>query len=73
MATVGIRKTTSVSTERKAIQICLVEHTLVLDQMMLPTHLMDIEHAQDPDRLLMYDLDDSVQLTSAAGEMLVEL
>lgn len=59
--------------ERKAIQICLVEHALVSDQMMLPTHLMDIEHARDPDRLLMYDLDDSVQLTSAAGEMLVEL
>ena len=72
MAPVGIRKTTTVSTERKAIQICLVEHTLVLDQMMLPTHLMDIEHAQDPDRLLMYD-HDSVQLTSAAGETLVEL
>jgi hypothetical protein len=34
---------------------------------------MDIEHAQDPDRLLMYDLDDSVQLTSTAEEMLVEL
>jgi hypothetical protein len=41
--------------ERKAIQICLVEHTLVSDQMMLSIHLMDIEHAQDPDRLLMYD------------------
>ena len=59
--------------ERKAIQICLVEHTLVSDQMMLPTHLMDIEHVQDLDKLLMYDLDDSVQLTSAAGEMHVEL
>ena len=73
MATVGIRKTTSVLMERKAIQICLVEHTLVSDQMRLPTHLMDIEHAQDQDRLLMYDLDDSVQFTSAAGETLVEL
>ena len=72
MAPVGIRKTTTVSTERKAIQICLVEHTLVLDQMKLPTHLMDIEHAQDPDMLSMYVQDDSVRLVSAAGDMLVE-
>jgi hypothetical protein len=41
--------------------------------MMLPTHLMDIEHAQDPDMLLMYDQDDSVRLVSAEEDMLVEL
>ena len=51
----------------------LLKHTPESDQMMLPTHLMDKEHAQDPDMLLMYDQDDSVQLVSAAGGMLVEL
>jgi hypothetical protein len=33
---------------------------------------MDKEHDRDPDMLLMYDLNDSVRLASAAGEMLVE-
>jgi hypothetical protein len=59
--------------EPQAMNKDLLKHTVELDQMMLPIYLMDIEHAQDQDMLLMYDLDDSVQLVSAAGEMLVEL
>jgi hypothetical protein len=50
----------------------LLKHTLVSNQMMLPTHLTDKEHAQDPDMLLMYDQDDSAQLVAAVEEMLIE-
>ena len=41
--------------------------------MMLPSHWMDKDHAQDSDMLLMYHQDDSVQLVTAPGDMLVEL
>lgn len=41
--------------------------------MMLHIHQMDKVRAQDPDALLTYDLDDSVQLVNAPGDMLVEL
>jgi hypothetical protein len=34
---------------------------------------MDKVHSQDPDALLIYDQDDSVQLVNAPGDMLVEL
>ena len=51
----------------------LVEHALVSLQMMLPIHQMDKVRAQDPDALLIYYLDDSVQLVNASGDMLVEL
>jgi hypothetical protein len=34
---------------------------------------MDKVHSHDPDALLIYDQDDSVQLVNAPGDMLVEL
>lgn len=49
------------------------KHTRVWVHFLLSTKMKDRNGVLDRDMLLMYDLDDSVQLVSAVGEMLVEL
>lgn len=49
------------------------KHTRVWVHFLLSTEMKDRNGVLDRDMLLMYDLDDSVQLVSAVGEMLVEL
>jgi hypothetical protein len=50
-----------------------LKHTRVWVHFVLSTEMKDRNGVLDPDMLLMYDQDDSVQLVFAAGEMIVEL